>query len=123
MSKKENCVEDVINNTFLQIKDFVSGNVVIGKNIEILDNITIIPVSKVCVGIVSGGGVFPKGKGESVGSSAGFNIVPVGFICIVNDNFNFISTSSGDTLTQALLNNLFKLTEDLLNKMGDGDEE
>lgn len=115
MSNKENNIDNIIKNTFDKIKDMIDANIVFGKNVKIGDNNYIVPVSKVNVGIISGGGVGGKSKCENMGSSTGFSVVPIGFITIINDVINFISVNAGDSLTQSILENLFKLTERIID--------
>ena len=115
MSNKENSIDDVINNTFEKIKSIIDANVIFGKSIRLYDNNMLIPVSKVNVGIVSGGGSGFKNKCENVASSAGFTLIPIGFISVINDVVNFISVNNSDTITQKLVENLFKLTEKIID--------
>ena len=56
----------MIENTFSHIKDIVDANTVVGKIIELGDKNYIIPVSKISVGLISGGGTIPKGKNEKL---------------------------------------------------------
>lgn len=89
------------------IQDMVDVNTIIGAPIEISNNITIIPISKVAFGFVAGGSEFKgetieeysrKDKDEEIsyknpfggGSGAGVNISPVSFLVINNDNIKLM---------------------------------
>jgi len=85
----------------------VDVNTIIGAPMEINNNITIIPISKVAFGFVAGGSEF---KGENIeeynrkekeeeisyknpfggGSGAGVNISPVSFLVINNGNIKLM---------------------------------
>lgn len=120
MSKKENKneIDNVIDSTFSHIKNIVDANTVVGEIIDLGNKMFIIPVSKINVGLISGGGNMPKAKnnGITAGSGTGFNIIPVGFITIANFDFKFLPVNSTDDLSKTLLDNIFKLCEIFANK-------
>lgn len=89
------------------IQDMVDVNTIIGAPIDINENISIIPISKVCFGFVAGGSEFSgetieeynrKDKDEEItyknpfggGSGAGVNITPVSFMVINNGNIKLM---------------------------------
>ena len=100
MSKKnENNYESVdklIDNTFEKLKEIIDANTIIGKTIKLGDNVAIIPISKVSVGLVTGGGEMPvKRKNmSSLGSTTGFTLTPIGFLTINDVTISYISNSS-----------------------------
>lgn len=102
MSKKEKKLSDldsIIENTFSHIRDIVDANTVVGDIIDIAPGLHILPISKISVGLISGGGNMLKGKKNdniNAGSGTGFNIVPIGFITIANSSFGFIPINNGD---------------------------
>ena len=122
-NKENNNIDDVINSTFDNIKNIVDANTIIGKTIKLSDNIFVIPVSKINVGIISGGGIMPKGNGENMGTSTGFSISPVGFVAVSDTIVNFIPVNNVDTMTKNLVDNLFKLTEKIIEKSEVDNEE
>lgn len=119
-------IDNIIENTFQHIKDIVDANIVVGTTIKVTDKLVIIPVSKISVGLVSGGGVMPKGKKSenlNAGSGTGFNVVPVGFVTINNYNFNFLPVnSSGDDLTKNMVDGVFKIYDTLLSNKRQGED-
>ena len=78
--------------TLENIKDMVDVNTVIGEPIPTLDGGTIIPVSKVTFGFVSGGGEYdgkqlPDAEHPFAGGSgAGVSVQPVGFLVVGKDS-------------------------------------
>ena len=109
MPKKEKNnegIDNIIENTFSQIKNIVDANTVVGEVIKITDNIMIVPISKISVGLVSGG-MMPKSKKDmgGAGSGTGFNIEPIGFVSINSGVLEFspITTSLTQYLVKSLL--------------------
>ena len=97
------------------IQDMVDVNTIIGAPIDINDNISIIPISKVCFGFVAGGSEFKgetieeynrKDKDEEItyknpfggGSGAGVNITPVSFLVINNGNIKLMPVEYCSTI-------------------------
>lgn len=89
----------IINDALVNLKNIVDVNTVIGEEIITKDGTTIIPVSKIIVGYVAGGGEmnnFEKVRSSCYpfagGSGAGFTVVPIGFLSGKNGNLKFICT-------------------------------
>ncbi len=95
-----NPIENVLNSTMSNLKSLSEVENVIGKPIALPDGSTLIPVSKVAIGFLIGGGEYnessPK-KSESfpyaTGSGAGINLTPIGFLHISPVGHTFIKTS------------------------------
>lgn len=93
-------VENVLEETMRHLKSIIDVNTVVGKPI-IEDGATIIPISKVSLGFVSGGGEYNNNKKKRYeasypfagGSGGGCNITPIGFLVIVKDNVQFIKVN------------------------------
>ena len=119
-------IKNVIENTFSHIKDIVDANTVVGKIIELGDKNYIVPVSKISVGLISGGGTIPKGKNENlnVGSGTGFNIVPIGFVAISKSEFKFLPVNTSGDFNKSMLDMCFKFFEKYLkNDIEENDDE
>lgn len=123
MSKKDkentkNNIENVIENTFNHINDIVDANTVVGNIIKITDNRYLIPVSKISVGLISGGGTIPKAKGDNVNacSGTGFNIVPIGFVAVSDMEFKFLSVNTVPDATKNVLDMCYKLYNTYIQK-------
>ncbi len=86
MSSKS--LTDLMSNNMEKIKEMVDTDTIVGKPI-IVDNTTIIPISKVTYGFGSGGGdIESKTQSEKElfggGSGAGISVVPVAFLHVKN---------------------------------------
>lgn len=79
-------IENIMNSTLEDIRDMVDVNTVIGDAILTQDGSTVIPISKVSFGFVSGGGEYSCGRAASErlpfagGTGAGVSIQPMGFL-------------------------------------------
>lgn len=122
--KKKDNIDNIIESTFSHIKDIVDANTVIGKVIKITDNILIVPISRISVGLVSGGGVVPKSKNSmNAGSGTGFNIEPVGFVSINAGLLEFLPVHAGNDMGVSLMDSVVKIFERYLEKSGDMENE
>lgn len=107
-ASKEEQVNDIIKNAMEKLKNLVETNTVVGSPIKLDNNQTIIPVSKINVGFVAGGGEvkcnLKKIKSENYpfagGSGSGFNITPIGFLVINNDKIEFIAVDKMSVLKE-----------------------
>jgi len=93
-------IENIMKTTIEQIKDMVDVNTIIGNPVMTGNDTVIIPVSKVSLGFVCGGGEYYCNKqpvrhsGEMVSgesypfigtSAAGMNLTPMAFLCLHKD--------------------------------------
>ena len=94
----EDNISNIMNVTMEKIRALVDSGTVVGDPI-VVNDITMIPISKVSFGLASGGSDFPrKTPGENLfggGGGAGATVTPVGFLVIkgsdvrmVNVNYN-----------------------------------
>ena len=85
----ENKIPEIIKSSMENIRSMVDANTVIGDPIVAAGNITIIPISKIAVGIASGG-VDYNSKAEDKlrpqnfggGGGTGLTVSPVGFLVV-----------------------------------------
>ena len=78
-------LEGLMNTSMEKIRDLVDVNTIIGNPISSPDGTTIIPISKVSFGFVSGGSDIPASVPKDVfagGAGAGITIKPQAFIVI-----------------------------------------
>ena len=85
-------IESLMITSMTSIENMVDVNTIIGDSIVTADNITIIPLSKVCFGFAAGGSEFNTNKLNKYtentklpfggGAGAGVKISPVGFLVI-----------------------------------------
>lgn len=112
---KEHPIEALMEIAMNNIQDMVDVNTIIGAPIDINDNISIIPISKVSFGFVAGGSEFGeetieeynrKDKDEEItyknpfggGSGAGVNITPVSFLVVNNGNIKLMPVEYCSTI-------------------------
>ncbi len=88
-------LNDAMEKTMAKIKELVDVNTVIGQPITTIDGTTLIPVSKVSFGFVSGGHDQEEAKKAfSAGSGAGVSILPIAFIVVTESNVRMIYIDS-----------------------------
>ena len=109
-SSNEN-INSLIGSAMEKIKTIVDSSTVIGEKVETSDGTTIIPISRVTVGYVVGGGEYADLSSRRVanhfpmagGSSGGMSMSPVGFLIIGQDEVKFINVEN-KSLYQTILN-------------------
>lgn len=103
-------IESIMKEAINKLKDMVDSSTVIGSPI-ILENTKIIPITKVTVGFVAGGGEYsqnipPKNAQKEYpfagGSSAGISVVPIGFLICNEEKFKLIKIDSNSTFEDAI---------------------
>ena len=122
-STKEESVNTIIKNAMEKLKNLVETNTVVGNPIK-FDNITIVPVSKINVGFVAGGGEvkcnLKKIKSDNYpfagGSGSGFTITPIGFLVMNGDKIDFIAIDKS-----SVLKDWAKISTDFLKKILEAD--
>lgn len=124
--EKNSKIEDLVDTSIDKIKTLVEANTIIGETIVTEDGKTIIPVSKISVGFVSGGGEYSDNSSRRVanhypmagGSGGGISVNPIGFLIDDGTSIRFINV--GDTNAyQTVLN----LINKLIDKIGEKNNE
>lgn len=113
-----------------KIRDLVDVNTIIGNPISSPDGTTIIPISKVSFGFVSGGSDIPAKVEKDVfagGSGAGITIKPQAFIVISKDgNAKILELGGKASPIDGIIENapeLLNKVKDLFGKKKDGEGE
>lgn len=113
-----------------KIRDLVDVNTIIGNPISSPDGTTIIPISKVSFGFVSGGSDIPAKVEKDVfagGSGAGITIKPQAFIVISKDgNAKILELGGKASPIDGIIENapeLLNKVKDLFSKKKDGEGE
>ena len=105
--------------TIQKIREMVDVNSVIGDPITTPDGVTIIPVSKVSVGVGGGGSDFVNSKGgeNPFGGGAGgdVKVTPLCFLVVKDGNVRMMSVpepanSTADRIVEMMPDTLEKLT-------------
>lgn len=98
-------IENIMQTAMSEIKEMVDVNTVIGDPVISTNGATIIPISKVCFGFVSGGGEYGEASGDaqqakypfSGGAGSGVSINPIGFLVVDEEHVDLIPVG-GKTL-------------------------
>ncbi|MBP3344749.1 MAG: sporulation protein YtfJ [Clostridia bacterium] len=104
-------INKMIDGAMDKIKTIVDTSTVVGEKVETDDGSTIIPISRVSVGYVVGGGEYADLSSRRVanhypmagGSSGGMSMTPVGFLVITGNEVKFVNVEN-KTLYQTVLN-------------------
>ena len=124
----ENKIPEIIRSSLDSIRSMVDANTIIGDPIEATGGTVIIPVSKISVGIASGG-VDYNGKDQAPamrqnfggGGGTGLSVTPIGFlVCDKNGNVDFINANAKfrpDPIDQ--ITDFVEKTPDIIAKLKD----
>ena len=131
----EHPIEGLMITAMNSIKDMIDVNTIIGEPIETLNNIVIIPISKVSFGFAAGGSEFKgetvdeykkKDKEEAIqyrlpfggGSGAGVTINPIAFIVIQQNNVKLMPVNHTSSLDKLLdyMPDLIEKTNNMMNR-------
>ncbi len=112
-------ITELISNAIDKVKTVVDSSTIVGEKIVTDDGNSIIPISKVTVGFVVGGGEYADLSARRVanhfpmsgGSSGGCSVCPVGFLILKkNGEVEFVNVEN-KTLYQTVLNMFNSLIE------------
>lgn len=122
----ENKIPEIIKSSLENIRSMVDANTIIGDPIPVANGTVIIPVSKVSVGIASGG-IDYNGKDQAPthrqnfggGGGTGLTVAPMGFlVCNKDGDVDFINANAKfkpDPLDQ--ITDFVEKTPDILAKL------
>ena len=125
---------NMLDGTIAKIREMVNSNTVVGEPITTADNITIIPVSRITVGIGGGGSDFvskhPNQHENPFGGGvgAGLRIEPVAFIVIKDVSVRVLpvaapANSTVDRLVEMIPDTLDKIAAFVDSRMENKTEE
>lgn len=106
-----NRIEEVMSTAMHNIRSLVDVDIVVGQPIASNSNVTIIPLTKVTVGFVSGGGEYYSELKEikketeypfAGGSGAGLNLQPIGFLSISGSDVKIIKIDSKSAIEKLI---------------------
>ena len=112
---------NMLENTIAKIREMVSVNSVIGDPITTPDGVTIIPVSKISVGVAGGGSDFVSknvNKQENPfggGAGGGVKVTPIAFLIVKDGNVRMMpvaapANSTADRIVEQVPDLLDKIT-------------
>ena len=117
-------IESLLETAIANIKEMVGTDTVVGEEIVTADGFSILPVSRVGCGFVTGGGQYGE-EGKPVGNKpfgggvgAGVSVKPVGFIISGDNQVRFIPVESDSPVDRILeaLPGLMQTFQKLFNK-------
>ena len=120
MKKNTLKLDSVIYNQVEKLTDVISANSIVGNKIVTDDKVTIIPVTKIIVGYVNGGGeygevkLFNKEKPFLGGGGAIVNVSPNGFLVVKNGVTNFIKIA--DDFIEGIFDKTTAFVEKVVNE-------
>lgn len=100
-------IQEIMANSLAKMREVVDANTVIGTPITTVDGVTIIPVSKISYGFVSGGSDFATEKQKDLfggAASSGASITPVAFLVIQGTGVRLIQLAEGGRTVDRVLN-------------------
>ncbi|MBO5912623.1 MAG: GerW family sporulation protein [Clostridia bacterium] len=93
----DNNISNIMDVTMEKVRTLVDSDTIIGNPITV-DNVTIIPVSKVSFGLASGGSDFPSktvnAKMFGGGGGAGASVTPICFLVVKDGDVKVLNTTS-----------------------------
>lgn len=111
---------NMLENTITKIKEMVDANSVVGEPITTPDGVTIIPISKISIGLGGGGSDFVSknvNKQENPfggGVGAGIKVTPIAFMIIKEGNVRMLPVSAPANTTA---DRIVEIVPDTLDKI------
>lgn len=112
MSEK---LPNILDKTIQKIREMVDSNSVIGNPITTADGVTIIPVSRISVGVGGGGSDFAADKSFGGGAGGGVKVTPVCFLIVKDGNVRMMpvaqpANTTADRIVEMVPDTIDKLT-------------
>ena len=107
-------IETIMTTTMENLKDMIDVSTVVGSPVRVGEEITVIPVSRVSFGFVSGGGEYgqqnlplpldntPSPLPFAGGTGAGISVNPVAFLLVSRDTVRLLPASSATPLDRLI---------------------
>ena len=118
-----NNISDMLASTLERIQNMVDVNTIIGKPITVGEGVTIIPVSKLHIGVGGGGtdlatknAIASKKDPFGGGLGAGVSVDPVAFLVIRGESVRMLPVAEPASTT---MDRLIEQAPDLLDKLAD----
>ncbi len=95
----QNRIENLMTSAMGKLKNIIEVDTIVGNPIKIDGEKTLVPIAKVSMGFVAGGGEYAAEEKEikitenfpfAGGSGAGVCVSPIGFICYSKNNIEYI---------------------------------
>ncbi len=111
---------NMLNNTISKIREMLDANSVVGEPIQAAEGITIIPISKVSIGLAGGGSDFlsknPNHQENPFGGGvgAGIKVTPVAFLIVKDGSVRMLPVAAPANTTA---DRIVELVPDTLDKI------
>ena len=114
--EKKRPLNDLLRSTMDKVHEMVDTNTIVGETIATADGVTLIPISRVSLGIGCGGGDYGKVQPKDFGggSAAGVKIEPVAFLVIKEGTTRVLPVAMPAVTT---LDRVVELVPDLIDKV------
>ena len=113
---EEHPIERIMDNAFVKMKGLISADTVIGEPMTTSDGVSIIPISKVTMGFLTGGGEYSDMSREEYskypfagGSGAGMSVSPIGFLVGTGESLKLVGVDD-----EGLYDKIFSLIPDVM---------
>ena len=112
LNQPTNKIKSLIDSSLSSLRNMVDVNCVIGEPVTLPDNSTIIPISKVAVGFVSGVGEYTDLNSKrnqdqfpmAGGTGGGYSVSPIGFFVLKNGKFKMVHADKSSAYLTLLKN-------------------
>lgn len=119
-----NIAEDLMKSLLDQLKVIATTDTIVGEPFK-AGEISVIPVSRVSMGIGVGGGGQSQ-RGEGVGGGGGVKVEPIAFLVVKDHSVSLLNIGKGkglDALYEKVPELIDKVVENISEKMGKKKEE
>lgn len=113
---------NMLDGTLEKLRQMVDGNSIIGDAIHIGEDVTVIPISKISLGVAGGGADYvskhPNSQENPFGGGvgAGVQVTPVAFLVVKGDSVRMLPVSSPAATT---VDRLVEMIPETLDKITD----
>ena len=113
---------NMLDGTLEKLRQMVDGNSIIGDAIRIGEDVTVIPISKISLGVAGGGADYvskhPNNQENPFGGGvgAGVQVTPVAFLVVKGDSVRMLPVSAPATTT---VDRLVEMIPETLDKITD----
>lgn len=128
VQEPEHPIERIVDNAFTKIRTLVDADTVIGSPVTTNDGVSIIPISKVTMGFLTGGGEYSDMSRQNYteypfagGSGAGVSVSPVGFLISDGKSVKLVGVDD-KSMFDKILNLIPDVVANLLESNGNKDK-
>ena len=109
-------INGILSTSLEKLRELVDANAIIGTPIQVQEDTTIIPISKVSFGFGSGGSDFPNKSTKELfggGSGGGVSIQPLAFLVVSKGEVKMIQMTQSNNTADRVVN----IVRDLVDKI------